>query len=241
MYMNCDRAVILHGTIEKFSKQRTTGDFLLDDSDRSAAGLTAVAAALVGSGGAIGLAALAGTKEEADRIQFELDGKKISGWLMWSPFNNGDEVDVVAELLRDGTYRAFAMLKPRDRIIALYPHCSRGRIAHYINTLKWFVWIFGGIFLASCCVMGVIFWVNHDSDWRAFVGLMGGGGIISFVIYAIIAFSISRKFMPFVNMAEGIFQALGWRDAKTIDLPARSRDARKAEGKPGLGILYFKY
>ncbi|KGR97633.1 MULTISPECIES: putative type VI secretion system effector [Burkholderia] len=239
--MDNGRAVILRGVVSNFSKERATGDFLLSDADRSAAGLTAVAAALAGSGGAVGLASLAGIKEEADKVQFELNGKKITGWLMWSPFKNGDEVEVVAELLRDGTYRSFAVLKPEDRTIALYPHCSRGRIAHYKNSLKWFFMAFAFIFLGSCGVMAGIFLVNHDDDWRSFVGLMGGGGLISLVIYAIIAYRISRKFMPFVVMAEGIFQSLGWRDVKSVDLPARSKAARKAERRPGLGTLYFRY
>ncbi|WP_277424923.1 putative type VI secretion system effector [Burkholderia oklahomensis] len=92
-----------------------------------------MAAGLAGSGGAIGLVSLTGTREEADKVQFDIDGKKMAGWLMWSPFKDGDEVEVVAEPLRDGTYQAFAVLKPDDKTIALYPHCSRGRIAHYKN------------------------------------------------------------------------------------------------------------
>lgn len=92
--MDNSRVVVLRGTVSNFSKERATGDFLLSDADRSTAGLTAVAAALAGSGGAIGLASLAGTKEEADKVAFELDGKKVMGWLMWSPFKNGDEVEV---------------------------------------------------------------------------------------------------------------------------------------------------
>lgn len=150
-------AEVLRGAVSNFSKERATGDFLLSDADRSTAGLTAVAAALAGSGGAIGLASLAGTKEEADKVAFELDGKKVTGWLMWSPFKNGDEVEVAAELMRDGTYRAFAVLKPNDRTIALYPHCSRGRIAHYKNSIKWIMIAFSFVFLGSCGVMAIIF------------------------------------------------------------------------------------
>lgn len=154
--MDNSRVVVLRGTVSNFSKERATGDFLLSDADRSTAGLTAVAAALAGSGGAIGLASLAGTKEEADKVAFELDGKKVMGWLMWSPFKNGDEVEVAAELMRDGTYRAFAVLKPNDRTIALYPHCSRGRIAHYKNSIKWLMIAFS-----------FVFWV-HVVLWQLF-------------------------------------------------------------------------
>ncbi|MFG6808892.1 putative type VI secretion system effector [Burkholderia pseudomallei] len=136
--MDASRAVILRGVLENLRKERAAGDFLLNDSDRSAAGLTAVASALAGSGGAVGLASLAGVKEEADRVQFEIDGKKITGWLMWFPFQDGDEIEVVAEPLRDGTYRTFAVLRPSDRTISLYPHCSRGRWAFFGNAAKIF-------------------------------------------------------------------------------------------------------
>ncbi|KGD15763.1 serine-type carboxypeptidase family protein [Burkholderia pseudomallei] len=93
-----------------------------------------------------------------------------------------------------------------------------------------FMWCYGNYFFA-----------NRDGDWKGFAELMGGGGLIGFVFYAVIAFNISRKFMPFVKMAEGIFQALGWRDVKKVDLPARSRAAKKEGNKPGFGKLYFKY
>ncbi len=72
------------GVSKILKRERSTGDFLLSDTERSTAGLAAIASALVDSGGAIGLASLAGTKEEADKVQFELDGKFFTGWLMWS-------------------------------------------------------------------------------------------------------------------------------------------------------------
>ncbi|MDA5589937.1 hypothetical protein PL318_10925 [Burkholderia pseudomallei] len=137
--MNIDKVVVLRGRLKNFKKERSTGDFLLSDTERSAVGLTAVASALVGSGGAIGLASLGGTKEEADKVQFELDGKFFTGWLMWSPFQDEEEVEVVAEPSKDGTYRVFAILRPSDRTIALYPHCSRGKRVHFRNSFKWFL------------------------------------------------------------------------------------------------------
>lgn len=69
--MNIDKVVVLRGSLKNFKKERSTGDFLLSDTERSAVGLTAVASALVGSGGAIGLASLGGTKE--GRIRFNLN------------------------------------------------------------------------------------------------------------------------------------------------------------------------
>lgn len=51
--MNIDKVVVLRGRLKNFKRERSTGDFLLSDTERSAVGLTAVASALVGSGGAI--------------------------------------------------------------------------------------------------------------------------------------------------------------------------------------------
>ncbi|WP_156432449.1 MULTISPECIES: putative type VI secretion system effector [unclassified Burkholderia] len=239
--MDTSRAVVLRGVLENFHKERATGDFLLSDLERSAAGLTAVASALAGSGGAVGLASLAGTKEEADKVQFEIDGKQVAGWLMWSPFQNGDEVEVVAEPLRDGMYRAFAILRPSDRTIALYPHCSRGRWAFFKNAVKLFMLFFIFIVITLGSLLSAVFFVRGYSDWLGVLELIAmiSGGL--FVVYGIIAVNIARKFMPFVNMAEGIFEVLGWKGVSQIDLPGRSKVARRVEGRPGLGKLYFKY
>ncbi|WP_346428407.1 hypothetical protein [Burkholderia sp. Nafp2/4-1b] len=55
-----------------------------------------------------------------------------------------------------------------------------------------------------------------------------------------IAFNISRKFMGFVRLAEGIFSGFGWGNVKNIDLPAITKKSKKP-GDPGaLGILYFR-
>lgn len=237
--MNIDKVVVLRGRLKNFKKERSTGDFLLSDTERSAVGLTAVASALVGSGGAIGLASLAGTKEEADKVQFELDGKFFTGWLMWSPFQDEEEVEVVAEPSKDGTYRVFAILRPSDRTIALYPHCSRGKRAHFRNSFKWFLRGSSVIFSIYFFVMLFAFW--REGMWREFFIVLIGGGLGVFLIYGVIAYSIARRFVPFSDMAEGIFRALGWLNTAEIDLPGRSKLAREAEKRPGLGILYFKY
>ncbi|WP_231754035.1 putative type VI secretion system effector [Burkholderia sp. MSMB2041] len=153
----------------------------MSDLERSAAGLTAVASALAGSGGAVGLASLAGTKEEADKVQFEIDGKQVAGWLMWSPFQNGDEVEVVAEPLRDGMYRAFAILRPSDRTIALYPHCSRGRWAFFKNAVKLFMLFFIFIVITLGSLLSAVFFVRGYGDWLGvleLIAMISGGCLL---------------------------------------------------------------
>lgn len=239
--MDTNRAVVLRGVLENLRKERAAGDFLLSDLDRSAAGLTAVASALAGSSGAVGLASLAGAKEEADKVQFEIDGKQVAGWLMWFPFQDGDEVEAVAEPLRDGTYRTFAVLRPSDRTITLYPHCSRGRWAFFKNSAKLFALFFILMVCSMGALMSLMFFSKGYDDWRGVAELISMASAGAFVIYGVIAVNIARKFMPFVNMTEGIFEVLGWEGVGRIDLPKRSKAARRAGGRPGLGKLYFKY
>ncbi|AIO65768.1 serine-type carboxypeptidase family domain protein [Burkholderia oklahomensis] len=239
--MDTSRALVLRGVLENFHKERTTGDFLLSDLERSAAGFTAVASALADSGGAVGLASLAGIKEEADKVQFEINGKQVSGWLMWSPFQNDDEVEVVAEPLNDGTYRAFAILRPFDRTIALYPHCSRGRQAFFKNVAKLFLLFFAFVVFGFGGLLAVVFFVKGYGNWMSVLELISMVSGALFVIYGIIAINIERKFMNFVRMAEGIFEVLSWEKVWRIDLPGKSKIARRVEGRPGLGGLYFKY
>ncbi|MFL9919657.1 hypothetical protein PQR75_30605 [Paraburkholderia fungorum] len=128
--MNTTQAVLLRGRLTNYRKTRVNGDFMLNDGMRQQAGFTAIAAALAGSSGAIGLAGMTGTREQADQVEFELGGEKVEGVLTWSPFAEGDEVEVLAGRT-GGSYQVFAMLRPADRMIALYPHCSRGRWAHF--------------------------------------------------------------------------------------------------------------
>ncbi|AJX31564.1 putative type VI secretion system effector [Burkholderia oklahomensis] len=225
--MDTNRAVVLRGLLKNYHKERATGDFLLSDLDRSAAGFAAVASALAGSGGAIGLASLADTKEEANKVQFEIDGREISGWLMWSPFQGGDDLEVVAEPLSDGTYRAFAILRPSDRTIALYPHCSRGRLAYFKNVAKWFLLAFVWIAFGSCGIMAAIFFIRQCNEWVGFFELMSMVCGASFAIYGVIAINLARRFMPFVKMAEGIFLVLGWDGVEKIDLPRRSKGTKR--------------
>ncbi|WP_207306613.1 putative type VI secretion system effector [Xanthomonas oryzae] len=235
------QVTILKGRLANLESSRETSDFLFSNVDRQAIGITAVAAALAGSGGAVGLASMADVKEEATRVSFDLGDKKVSGWLMWSPFVDGDEVQVVAEKSNDGSYVAFAVLRPADRTIALYPHCSRGRIAHARNSFFLFLKTYAAVFVTFLLLMLLIEVFEGDFNWRDFALMIGVGAIGAVAIYGWISYRISKRFMPFVYMAEAVFESLGWKDAKRVDLPARSRAERKSSDTPGLGKLYFRY
>jgi len=104
--------------------------------------VVAVLASLAGLGGqATMISANAHSMEEmADYVAFQIDGKELKGWLWRSPFSDYDNVDVAVEW--QGEYfELFSVCRPRDRTIALYPHCSRARAKHIGNAIKWWVLI----------------------------------------------------------------------------------------------------
>jgi len=125
--------------------------------------------------------------------------------------------------------------------VALHPHCSRGRYAHYKASLKLWLKVCLPLLLFMYILTGGIAFFESLDNWAGIVQMwvLGGSGLMA--ILGVIAFRMSRKFMGFVCLAEGIFKSFGWKNVKGIDLPAATRKG-KAPGDPGaLGILYFRY
>ena len=244
MSMSLHQMQLLQGHIGNLRKSRCSWDFLFCDADRAKIGATAIAAGLVGLGGvAVGLSGMAmDTTEEADLIEFELDGKPVKAWVWWSVFSEGDEVEVVAERWGE-TWQAFGVRRLSDKIVALLPHCSRGRNAHYRSALKLWCKI-SMTLIAVLFIFGFsygFFKYGSEAEW---VGLSIGlamGGFAAAAVYGIIAFRIARKFMGFVGLAENIFAGFGWKDVRDIDLPEVTKNGKKSGEPDALGVLYFRY
>ncbi len=233
---------LLRGSIRNLRGTRTSQEFLFTDADRMAMGVTAVTAGLAGLGGvAIGLAASAeDTAEEADLLEFELDGKSIRAWVWVSVFREGDEVEVVAEQF-GRVWHAFGIRRISDRIVALHPHCSRGRYAHYKATVRWWFLIYSMMMLVMVALGAATFYFDPVGNWAGVFYMYVGGGSMGAAVFGLIAFNISRKFMRSVRLAERIFHGFGWENVKNIDLPAITKKSKQS-GEPGaVGILYFRY
>lgn len=96
--------VLLKGVISNLERSRRSHDFVLTEIQQKQMGATAVAASAMGMGAAaIGLVSMAGNAdEEADWVEFELDGRRVTGWLWMMPMRSGDAVEVVAEDMGGG-------------------------------------------------------------------------------------------------------------------------------------------
>jgi hypothetical protein len=235
-------ATLLRGRIANLRKTRRSQDFFFTDSDRKKMGATAIAAGLAGLGGiAVGLSGMAmDTTEEADLLEFDLDGKPVKAWVWQSVFDEGDEVEVVAEQWGD-TWQGYGIRRISDKIVALHPHCSRGRYAHYKASLRLWLKVCVPLLLFMYLLTGAIAFFDSVDNWAGMVQMWAFGGLGILAILGAIAYRMSRKFMGFVGLAEGIFQAFGWKNVRDIDLPAITKKS-KTSGEPGaLGILYFRY
>ena len=237
-------AQLLRGRIKNLHSTRCRRDGVFAASDRTKMGATAIAAGLAGLGGiAAGLGSVAmDTTEEADLLEFDLDGRSVKAWVWVSVFEDGDEVEVVAEPDGDG-WMGYGIRRVSDRIVALHPHCSRGRYAHYRASCSWFVKIVGGLLAVSWLMIVIIAYFKSLPlhEIAGFILFVLGGSVLGASIYGFIAINIARRFMGFVRLAEGIFQTFGWPNVKNVDLPAITKKAKKPGDPAGLGILFFRY
>lgn len=236
-------ARLLQGNIGNLRKTRASRDFFFTDGDRLKMGATAVGAGLVGLGGiAVGLSAMAvDTSEEADLMEFDLDGEPVKAWVWCSVFKEGDEVEVVAERGEDA-WHGFGILRKRDGIVALHPHCSRGRNAHYRSSVRWYLITTVPLLVFSSIMLFVVGWSKGLtwSEWGPMLRWLLLSLTLTEGIFGVIALRIARKFMGFVRLAEGIFTCFGWKDVKNIDLPALTKKTKGPNDPGPLGVLYFR-
>lgn len=235
-------ATLLRGRIHNLRKTRCRRDFVFSSMDAEKMNATAIAASLAGLGGvATGLGALAmDTAEEADLIEFEIEGLQLKAWVWVSVFEDGDDVEVVAAQ-SEGSWIGYGVRRVSDRIVALHPHCSRGRLAHFRASARWWGVLTTGLLIFLYALITVLASFQSTVDWTALAkaGALGGAGLA--LILAGIAYRISTRYVGFVGLAEGIFEVFGWPDVRNIDLPAITKKSRKPDDPSGLGILFFRY
>ena len=131
----------------------------------------------------------------------------LKGWLGFYKFNEGDQVEVIAEK-RDDYYEVYAMLKPSEQIISIIPPCFGGRN----QALKASLW---GMFIFYIfCVLLMNYLVLDFSLENLFIGFSSLGLIIGSACLIVRKNSIATH----IKLAERIFTLLGWKNVKNINL-----------------------
>ena len=243
--------VLLKGKISSLQSNLLKADFFLERRQRSHSGdevassALAVAAAAMGmSGAAMGTAINASARfEDADRVSFDLNGEHVQAWLWRNPFTDGDEVEVVASKV-NSHWEALAVARPSDRIIALYPHLSRGRKSHVRAATK--LWLQFVSFLSLLTLAVVISMLHYKfglTSPKGFIGLkivcLQATPFV-WAFFLLVSIHLAWRWMYFVRIAEDVFRTFGWKDVESIDLRKSSKGS-KGPDVFGYGYLYYRY
>ncbi|MGS0603019.1 putative type VI secretion system effector [Xanthomonas oryzae pv. oryzicola] len=237
-------AKVLTGILSNVKVTNTVSDVFFRAGDREGMAATGVAAAALGESGlAAGMVAMS-TEEMKDQVclvSFDLDGKHVESMLWNWPFKDGDEVQAVVEPGGSGNYIGFAVLNPKDRIVALYPHVSAGSAAHWKNVAKYVACT--AIILNVVLVLFLSFlYITTEDGSLEF--LLKAGGMTMLCVLALCAwvgYRLGNRFTPFIEMAEPIFKLLGWEDVKNINLRKITKEKKKPTDPPAMGDSYFRY
>ena len=234
--------VLLRGVISGFERSRRSHGFVVSKVQHQVIGATAIVAAAMGMGATgMGLIGAAGNSDEdADWVEFELDGKQIQGWLWMMPMRNGDTVEVVAEPMGNNRYMAYAVKRARDDLLAVYPHAIAGRKVHYRESVvawKWLIILMNlSMILFLAIEGGFSIFLKADIQLLLLVELP-----FSAALFGAMALSYTWRLMAPVRIAETIFATFGWPDIENIDLRKTSRENRRDNTLSNFGHIYFRY
>lgn len=232
----------ISGKISRYKKTREMANFFFTDHDRNIMGLSAIAGALAGAAGMAASTArdAANLREQADYVEMEVNGHPAKGWVWFSPFKNGDEVELIGTF-QEGYFEIIAIARPQDRTIALYPHCSRGKKSHISTIIKW--WLIATTFLVAIFIPILFTIFDLIGGKEKLFSFFGAeylyATIFMYLFLGTYSLVTGRKFMMYVHAATQVFKALGLPDPDNIDLPRRTK---RKPGDPGaFGVMYFNY
>ena len=216
----------ISGVIANLHVTQDEQNFVQTRADQAAGGAAAVGLAVGGLAGAA-TGALLSSSDAADTVDFftcTVDGQPVWGRFGIVSFKDGDSVEVVGENTRQG-FEAYAITRPSDRTIWMYPHCSRGTKAHVRFSVV-------GIFLISifgALCMQLVYGLILDGPSEGWGGLLVAF-LTSAIGTALVASFVATRFVKFAHLSDDIFVALGFEKPAEVDLPKRLGVARKSFG-----------
>ncbi|OCG22154.1 putative type VI secretion system effector [Gilliamella sp. App4-10] len=131
----------------------------------------------------------------------------LKGWIGFYKFNDGDQVEVVAEKHADH-YEVYAMLKPSEQIISLIPPCLGGRKQAFKH---FYIPFF--IFYIVCTLLMNYFFLDFSLE-NLTIGFSTLGVILGAAFFMVYKNSI----VTYITLAERIFTVLDWQNVTNINL-----------------------
>ncbi|HDR9057154.1 TPA: hypothetical protein QDB02_004932 [Burkholderia vietnamiensis] len=235
--------MLLRGIITGLTKRRASYESIFTEADKQAMERTAIVAAVAGLNDiALNLSTSTQfTDTVGDLVTFELNGNEIRAWIWLSVFENGDEVEVVAD--RAGArWIGYAIRRCSDGVLSIHPHCERGSRALFKFLLKFSMLFWGGCALVMMLLVTIMAMCDSYFDqWKLMIEvyLTGSLAVEGFAVFVV--FGIWRRFKRQLPVANKIFSTFGWNNPADVDLPKISRKLRKPEDGWQMGKLIFRY
>jgi hypothetical protein len=221
--MNGQRFEVIGGVVSDLQIQQNEEDFLFSSGDKAAGGISAAGLALAGLSGAATGAALNSdtTAERVDFFACKVGDHLVRGKFGQVSFSNGDTVDV-AGLQQCSYFDAYAITRPSDRMIWMYPHCGKGTTAYRRFCALWIPAVGFGV-LGCLALLFNCFVADESASFEFLILLISANGLICSVIFGFVA----ARFYRFARLSNRIFIALGFDNPTKVDLHKRLRESGK--------------
>jgi hypothetical protein len=170
----------------------------------------------------IGMAS--GQKEAVDylnSVQYfrcKLGELTIHGIFCRAFFRNGDKVEVVAEPLEDGSYYAYALRRPIDHRLWLYPRAMKGSKAGNKSSLKFAGYTSLGIFILGVICAAITLYDMLFLFILFCIGCFIFDGLLFLILYFSYKNMVEGGGSGGSKVADKIFATLGYRNPKMVDM-----------------------
>lgn len=129
-------------------------------------------------------------------------------------FRNGDKVEVVVEPLEDGSYYAYALRRPIDHRLWLYPWAMKGTKASNKASLKFA----GSISLGILIVTIICAAITCGDELLLFILMCIGTFILDGLVFLLLFYSDKAMLGGGSKEADKIFATLGYPKPKTVNM-----------------------
>ena len=138
---------------------------------------------------------------------------EVQGIFCRAFFRNGDQVEVVVEPCDEDGYFAYALRRPIDHRLWLYPWAMKGSKANSKYALK-----SARIFILPVYLCNLIFIIVLTRDLGAFIAAFFITTTVYILLFLIIYFCYKKLLGGGSKEADKIFATLGYPNPKTVDM-----------------------
>ena len=214
---------IIRGKVSDLHISQGEEDFVFTNANKAAGAGAAVGLAVGGLAGAATGAAMS-SGDTADAVDFficKVGEKNVKGQFGTVNFANGDNVEAVGAYSGD-QFEVYALTRPADRTIWMYPHSGKGTQAYVRSSLMW-IFIICWVILPVVVFCMDFFFSSRPAPLEVWLIPIPIALLLCSSIFGFTAW----RFMKFARISNDIFAALAFENPPSVDLSKRLRAASK--------------